>query len=129
MPDKNYEIVYEDEYDAWFRALSMDEKESVRVYVALLQQFGVTLDYPYSSKVNGSEYKKMRELRIQHEGRPYRVFYAFNRRRQYVLLTGDEKTGENDRQFYKRMVSKADAIYTRHLMALDKEDKENEKMG
>ena len=129
MPEKNYDVVYEDEFSTWFRALNTSEKESVSAYIILLQQFGVTLDHPYSSKINSSEYTKMRELRVQNEGKPYRIFYVFNRRRQCVLLTGDEKTGENDRQFYKRMVAKADMIYTRHLIALDKEDKENEKMG
>ena len=123
MPEKNYEIVYEDEFSTWFRSLNMEEKESIRAYVVLLQQFGVTLDHPYSSKVNSSEYARMRELRIQHEGKPYRVFYIFNRRRQCVLLTGSEKTGENEKQFYKRMTPKADEIYTRHLAALDREDK------
>jgi hypothetical protein len=38
----------------------------------------------------------MRELRIQHEGRPYRVLYAFDPRRTAILLIGGDKTG-NDR--------------------------------
>jgi hypothetical protein len=36
----------------------------------------------------------MRELRIQHAGRPYRVLYAFDPRRSALLLLGGDKTGD-----------------------------------
>jgi len=36
----------------------------------------------------------MRELRVQHKGRPYRVLYAFDPRRVAMLLIGGDKTGE-----------------------------------
>ena len=67
----------------------------------------------HSSGVESSRYTHMRELRIQHEGRPYRVLYAFDRRRIAVLLIGGDKTG-NDR-WYEEYVQRADAIYDRHL--------------
>lgn len=52
-----------------------------------------------SSAIKGSRFA-MRELRIQHAGQPYRVFYAFDPKRQAVLLIGGNKGG-NDR-FYRR---------------------------
>jgi hypothetical protein len=61
----------------------------------------------------------MRELRVQHAGRPYRVLYAFDPRRCAILLIGGDKTG-NDR-FYEQVVPIADAIYDRHLKGLDRE--------
>jgi hypothetical protein len=61
----------------------------------------------------------MRELRIQHKGRPYRVLYAFDPRRAALLLLGGEKTG-NDR-WYDEMVPKADALYERRLREIEKE--------
>lgn len=61
----------------------------------------------------------MRELRVQHAGRPYRVLYAFDPRRTAVLLIGGEKTG-NDR-WYDTFVPMADKIYDRHLEQLHKE--------
>lgn len=59
----------------------------------------------------------MRELRIQHEGRPYRVLYAFDPRRTAILLIGGDKTGNN--RWYEESVPLADAIYDRHLRELD----------
>jgi hypothetical protein len=61
----------------------------------------------------------MRELRVQHRGRPYRVLYAFDPRRVGILLLGGDKTG-NDR-WYEEFVPKADRLYASHLELLRKE--------
>lgn len=61
----------------------------------------------------------MRELRIQHAGRPYRVLYAFDPRRTALLLLGGDKTG-NDR-WYEQQVPIADRLYDEHLVTLKKE--------
>jgi hypothetical protein len=55
----------------------------------------------------------VRELRIQHEGRPYRVLYAFDPNRDALLLIGGDKTG-NDR-WYEIFVPIADRLYDEHL--------------
>jgi len=61
----------------------------------------------------------MRELRIQHHGKPYRVLYAFDPRRAAILLIGGDKTG-NDR-WYAIYVPIADRLYDSHLEQLRKE--------
>ena len=61
----------------------------------------------------------MRELRIQHEGRPYRVLNAFDPRRVALLLLGGDKTG-NDR-WYEHFVPVADRLYDEHVETLRKE--------
>jgi hypothetical protein len=59
------------------------------------------------------------ELRIQREGRPYRVLYAFDPRRAAILLLGGDKTG-NDR-WYEEQVPVADRLYDEHLRQLERE--------
>jgi hypothetical protein len=54
--------------------------------VDLLVEHGPALPFPYSSGIVGSRHRHMRELRIQHHGRPYRVLYAFDPRRAAILL-------------------------------------------
>jgi len=61
----------------------------------------------------------MRELRIQHAGRPYRVLYAFDPRRIAILLIGGDKTG-NDR-WYDEFVPLADTLYDQHIKDLKDE--------
>ena len=64
----------------------------------------------------------MRELRIQHQGRPYRVLYAFDPRRVAILLLGGDKTG-NDR-WYEKFVPEADRRYDEHLESLKRRNRE-----
>ena len=78
---------------------------------------GPTLKMPHSSGVEVSRHTHMRELRIQHEGRPYRVLYAFDPRRAALLLIGGDKTGNN--RWYEQYLPLADAIYDRHLRELE----------
>jgi len=61
----------------------------------------------------------MRELRVQHRGRPYRVLYAFDPRRAAILLIGGDKTG-NDR-WYEQYVPIADDLYDAHLKDVKQE--------
>jgi hypothetical protein len=60
------------------------------------------------------------ELRIQHQGRPYRVLYAFDPQRNAVLLIGGDKTGNE--QWYETSVPLADRLYERHLIELEESD-------
>ncbi len=61
----------------------------------------------------------MRELRIQHKGNPYRVFYAFDPRRTAILLIGGCKVGDDN--FYSKYVPIADKLYDEHIQTLAKE--------
>lgn len=85
-------------------------------FVEQLVQFGPYLRFPLCSDIHGSRHAHMRELRIQHHGRPFRILYAFNPRRSAILLTGGEKTGDD--RWYERMVPVADALYDEHLREL-----------
>lgn len=89
---------------------------ALAAYVELLEQRGPLLPFPYSSGVRSSKFAHMRELRVQHAGRPYRVLYAFDRRRIALLLIGGDKTG-NDR-WYDEFVPIADRLYDAHVTDL-----------
>jgi len=93
--------------------LDEEEQNSIGHVVLLLRDAGPSLPFPYSSGISGSAYGHMRELRVQHAGRPYRVLYAFDPARCAYLLIGGDKTG--DSRWYDRMIPKADAIYAGHL--------------
>jgi hypothetical protein len=50
---------------------------------------------------------------VQSKGRPLRIFYCFDPRRDAVLILGGDKTG--DEQFYERMVPLADKGWKKYL--------------
>lgn len=101
----------------------LDLQDSVTHYVGLLESHGPHLGYPYSSRVARSKHPHLRELRVPHEGRPYRVLYAFDPRRVAVLLIGGDKTGSN--RWYEEFVPRADRLYDEHLALLGMEGPPN----
>ena len=118
-----WDVEYTDTFGQWWDTLSEEEQDSVTHYVGLLESHGPHLSFPYSSRVARSKHPHMRELRVQHEGRPYRVLYAFDPRRVAVLLIGGDKTG-NDR-WYQEFVPRADRLYDEHLALLGMEGPPN----
>ncbi|HEX4650463.1 MAG TPA: type II toxin-antitoxin system RelE/ParE family toxin [Granulicella sp.] len=112
------EVEFTDEFEAWWSNLTPDEQESVAFSVRLLEEQGIHLKRPHADTIHGSRFSNMRELRCQHQGRPYRILYAFDPRRTAMLLLGGDKTGNPN--WYSEFVPKADKIYARHLEKIDR---------
>ena len=115
----SWDVEYTDEFEQWWLGLTEEEQISVDATVQLLEERGPQLPFPHSSGINGSKHSHMRELRTQHEGRPYRTLYAFDPRRAAILLLGGDKTG--DEQWYDKNVPVADRLYDEHLNELKRE--------
>ena len=111
-----YEIEFTAEFEKWWNSLNADEQESIGFGVRLLQELGPELKRPHADTLKGSAFPNMKELRVQHSGRPFRILFAFDPRRVALLLIGGNKTGKN--RFYAEMIAEADAIYTKHLRNL-----------
>ena len=115
-----WDVEFTDEFQEWWNGLSEEQQDGVAYSVRLLIECGPALGFPHSSKVFGSRYPQMRELRTQSGGRPLRTLYAFDLRRAAILLVGGEKTGDD--RWYKKFVPVADRIWERHLLELKKEN-------
>ena len=115
-----WEVEATDEFKAWWGDLTEVERISVERSVLLLEERGPHLPFPYSGRVNGSRHAAMRELRVQHQGRPYRVLYVFDPRRVAILLLGGDKTGDD--RWYERNVPLADRLYDNYLAGIKEED-------
>lgn len=114
-----WEVEFTDEFGEWWEGLTEDEQVDMDAKVELLRQFGPALRRPHSGSINSSKHPNMKELIIQHAGRPYRVLYAFDPRRCALLLLGGDKTGDD--RWYEKLVPVADRLYDAHLAALRKE--------
>ena len=120
----SWEVEYTDEFETWWKTLSDDERDSISATVEALAEVGPSLPFPYSSGIRGSRHAHMRELRIQHRGRPYRVLYAFDPRRVAILLIGGTKAGRD--RWYEEMIPQADRIYEEHLAELGRGEMQND---
>jgi len=114
-----WDVEYTNEFEEWWQSLTEAQQISVAASVRLLQARGPQLRHPYSSDIRSSRHAHMRELRVQHRGRPRRVLYAFDPRRTAILLIGGDKAG--DGRWYERMVPQADRLYDEHLTEFQKE--------
>jgi len=115
-----WEVEVTDEFKTWWSGLAEAERISVERAVLLLEERGPHVPFPYSSGVNGSRHSAMRELRVQHQGRPYRVLYIFDPRRVALSLLGGDKTGDD--RWYEKNVPLADQIYNNYLVEMEEED-------
>lgn len=108
-------VEYTDAFAIWWETLSEADRVKVDVVVHLLEELGVTLPSPYSSKIKGcKKYSHIRELRVQ--GRPYRILYAFDPNRTVILLVGGNKTG--NKRWYTTNIRLAEKEYEAHLKSL-----------
>ena len=86
-----YELEVSDKFKFWYEGLSEPEQNSVERVVLMLTVTGPPLAYPQSTNMRDQNSAHMRELRIQNEGRPYRVLYAFDPLRGSLLLLGEKR--------------------------------------
>ena len=109
-----WNVLTVEEFDNWFLMLTEEEQIDVLSYIKLLEMHGPNLGRPYADSIDGAkQVKNLKELRVQHRGRPYRIFFAFDPKRRAVLLCGGDKTGDN--RFYKKMISIAEREFLDYL--------------
>ena len=107
-----------DEFQQWFGELTRAERVSVASKVDMLEEVGPALGRPNVDTVKGSSFPNMKELRVQHAGKPYRVMFAFDPRQTGILLIGGRK---GKKKWYEKMIALADSIYSSYLGELKKE--------
>lgn len=107
-----------DLFDAWFDVQDEDTQDKVLAGLLALAQGGPSVGRPLVDTIKGSRFVNMKELRVQHQGEPLRVFFAFDPLRQAIVLCAGNKGG-NEKRFYKEMLPIAEAEYARHLAELE----------
>ena len=116
-----WDVEYTDRFEEWWNGLDSAEQEDVAAKVGLLEECGPALGRPHVDTIRGSRHPNMKELIVQHAGRPYRILFAFDPRRSAILLIGGDKTGRD--RWYEEYVPRADRLYDQHLETLRREDR------
>lgn len=115
---RRWTVVTTDTFDQWFDVQDEYTQDTILASLLRLECAGPQLSRPYADTVKGSQYANMKELRIQHQGKPIRAFFAFDPLRQAIVLCAGDKS--NDKQFYERMIRLADNEFTHYLANLEK---------
>ena len=102
----------------WLASLDNDSQAQVVAAIELLQERGPQLGRPVVDTVSRSRHRNMKELRPGSSGRSeLRVLFAFDRRRQAILLIAGDKAG-NWQRWYARNIPRADDLFDEHLRGL-----------
>lgn len=114
-----YEVNVTDEFLDWWDGLDVAQQEEIAARVELLEGHGPTLGRPVVDRVASSAFHNMKELRCSSDG-ALRVLFAFDPRREAILLLGGDKTGDWSK-WYERAVPEADRLYMEYLRELRRE--------
>jgi hypothetical protein len=106
-----FHAAFEPEFDALPEAV----QDELLAHAKLLERFGPTLGRPRVDTLNGSAHANMKELRFDSDGGVWRIAFAFDPSRKGILLVAGDKSGQNERRFYKELLRKADQRFDEHL--------------
>ena len=95
--------------------MSASVQDEMLASLVPLREYGPSLGRPEVDTLNGSKYANMKELRFRAGGGVWRVAFAFDPRRNAILLVAGDKAGVSEKKFYKRLIEKADKRFKEHL--------------
>lgn len=101
-------VILLEDVDDWFVNLDSNTAAAVAGAVDLLEQRGPQLGRPTVDRIKGSNIHNMKELRPA--GTTVRVLFAFDPKRQAILLVAGDKAGQW-KAWYRENVPVAEARY------------------
>ncbi len=109
-----WEVNTTDSFVEWYSSLTEPEQDEIVAIVELLGEHGPELDRPYADRIKGSAIHNMKELRPRGIAKHFRVLFVFDPRREAILLTGGDKSGQWD-TWYVTAIPLAEQLYGEYL--------------
>ena len=110
-----WDVEFHDDFEGEFDGLSEAVQDVILANVALLAKLGPSLKRPHVDTLNGSKHANMKELRCNAGDGVWRIAFAFDPERKAILLTAGDKSGVDEKRFYKKLIAKADERLDHHL--------------
>lgn len=111
-------VTNHDDFDPEFDDLPEAVQDALLSAALVLRQVGPVLGRPHVDTLEGSQYPNMKELRFDADDGVWRVAFAFDPKRQAILLVAGDKAGVAKKRFYKALIAKADKRFADHLEGL-----------
>lgn len=108
-------VLFHDEFEQEFRQLPEALQDELLSHAVLLREYGPNLGRPTVDTLNGSRHANMKEMRFNWEKEIWRIAFAFDPKRRAILLAGGDKKGADQKRFYKKLITVADARYDAFL--------------
>ncbi len=111
-------VEFHKDFEPEFDALPEEVQNKLLARASLLETFGSELGRPHVDTLNGSQYSNMKELRLRAANGVWRVAFAFDPKRNAILLVAGDKSGGSENRFYKQLIKTADKRFEAHLAQL-----------
>jgi hypothetical protein len=106
------------EFEEEYEHLDAEVQDELLAHAVFLEKFGPQLGRPYVDTLKGSKYSNMKELRFKANQGVWRVAFAYDPKRQAILLIAGNKSGVSEKRFYKELIRKADERFNSYLNTL-----------
>ncbi len=111
----SWTVRFHEEFDPEYEDLPEAVQDELLAQSKLLEQFGPTLGRPRVDTLKGSRHANMKELRFDAHDGVWRVAFAFDPKREAILLVAGDKSGASERRFYRQLIRTADERFDGHL--------------
>ena len=111
-------VEFHGDFEPEYKELDPDVQDELLAHAHLLERFGPQLGRPNVDTLNGSHYANMKELRFNSADGVWRFAFAFDPKRQAIILCGGDKSGTSKKAFYGPLIRKADERFANHLSKL-----------
>ena len=108
-----WNVVFVDEFATWLDEQDRDVRIQILKCIELLKERGPQLGRPYADTLKGTARSNLKELRVQYQGAPWRILFAFDPKRSAVILVGGNKAV--DRRWYETYIPIAEHRLRRYL--------------
>lgn len=98
-----------------FAGLAGPVQTELLANACLIERFGPHLGRPRADTLKGSRYTNMKELRFEADAGVWRVAFAFDARREAILLACGNKAGVSEGRFYRQLIARAERQYGAHV--------------
>lgn len=115
-----WQVAFADSFHAEYQALPEAVQDELLLGVRLLEVYGPKLGRPHVDTLKGSKFANMKELRFRADDGVWRVAFAFDPKRNAILLVAGDKSGTSEARFYRGLIATADSRYKLHLVRLEK---------
>ena len=113
-----WQVEFHEEFEAEYDGLEEEVQDELLARLKLLEQFGPQLGRPHVDTLKGSRFSNMKELRFSSKDGVWRFAFAFDPKRQAIVLCGGDKSGGGERRFYRDLIRKADGRFSDHLVRI-----------
>ena len=117
-------IQFEETFESEYEQMAVGLQNTLLSHLVLLEQLGPQLGRPRADTLYDSQHANMKELRFNHDGGVWRIAYAFDVERTGIVLVAGNKSGADQKRFYKQLIATADERFTRHQENLKRGESE-----